>query len=298
MRQAALSQRMHAPHALRDFGIRALTAVAMGAVLVVADLWGSMLVWALAVAAVGVMCVIEFYALMRTERRKPNEVFGVIAVAAMPVAAGLYATHLVSGSGASTSSELGAIGLTAVLAGLILLALVWHIVFPQVNASDTAITVFGAVYVGFTLSHLVLMRALDSGAELVLITLASVWAMDVIAYLVGSAIGRLRLAPRISPSKSWEGFGAGTVASMLAWGLGWRWIQDSPSPLWWFLLIGAAAAVGGVLGDLAESRLKREVHAKDSGSLLPGHGGFLDRFDSLIFVSVVVYYMLLFGGAK
>jgi phosphatidate cytidylyltransferase len=299
MRDATLRERIRTPHALRDFGIRALTAVAIGTVLVVADLWGTMLVWAAAVALVAAACVIEFYGLMRTERRKPNEVFGVIAVAAMPVAAGLYATHLVAGSGASTSSELGAIGLTAVLGGLILAALLWHIVFPQVTASDTATTVFGALYVGFTLAHLVLLRALDSGAELVLITLAGVWAMDVIAYLVGSAIGRRPLAPRISPNKSWEGFAAGALATVLVWGLGWWLIRGASSaPSWWFLAIGAAAAVGGVLGDLAESRLKREVRAKDSGSLLPGHGGFLDRFDSLIFVSVVVYYMLLFGGAK
>jgi phosphatidate cytidylyltransferase len=304
MREAPIKVRVHEPHALRDFGIRALTALAMGVVLIAADLWGGvvvpgggMLVWAVAVALVALTCSVELYGLMRTEHTKPNAIFGTLAVAAMPIVAALYATHLLPNSGASTSSELGAVGLTAVIGGLVLVALTWQMAFRQVNISDTAITVFGALYAGFTLSHLVLMRALDSGAELVIITLAGVWAMDVLAYLVGSAIGKHRLAPHISPRKSWEGLAAGTVGTVAAWGIGWWWTQ-SPLGLWWFLLIGVVAAAAALVGDLAESALKREVGAKDSGTLLPGHGGFLDRFDSLIVVSIVVYYMLLFGGAR
>jgi phosphatidate cytidylyltransferase len=162
---------------------------------------------------------------------------------------------------------------------------------------------FGAVYTGFTLSHLVLLRAFDSGAELVLIALVSVWAMDVFAYLVGSAIGTHSLAPRISPKKSWEGFIAGAIGTVAVWGVGWFLIPQSASgtpqfPLAWFLVTGVIVAIASLVGDLAESRLKREVHVKDSGHLLPGHGGFLDRFDSLIVVSIVVYYLLLFGGAR
>jgi len=282
---------------MRDFGVRTVTALAMGAVLVSADLWGGLLGWAAAVSLIAVMCAIELYSMMRVEHRKPNEVFGVIAVAAMPLAAALYASRMLTGTGASSSSELGAVGLTAVTGGLILAALVWNIVFSQVSATDTTTTVFGALYTGFTLAHLVLVRALDSGAELVLITLASVWAMDVLAYLVGSAIGKHPLAPHISPKKSWEGFIAGMIGTVGAWVAGW-YVIGSPLPLTWFALTGVVVAVAAVLGDLAESRLKREVHLKDSGRLLPGHGGFLDRFDSMIVVSVVVYYMLLFGGAR
>ena len=181
--------------------------------------------------------------------------------------------------------------------------LLWNVVFSQVNAGESMTTLFGALYTGFTLSHLVLLRAFDSGTELVLITLFSVWAMDVFAYLVGSAIGTHPLAPHISPKKSWEGLIAGTIGTVAVWGVGWMFIPPTsagtpPFPLWWFLLTGLAVAVAALVGDLAESRLKREVHIKDSGKLLPGHGGFLDRFDSMIVVSIVVYYMLLFGGAR
>lgn len=297
MREAPIKVQARTPGALKGFGIRTLTAVAMGTILIVADLWGDMLGWAAVVAVVATLCVVEFYQLMRTEHRKPNEVFGVLAAAAMPIAAALYASRVLPLYGASTSSQLGAMGLTFVMAGLTILALLWHTVFKQVNAADTATTVFGVVYCSFTLSHLVLLRALDSGAELVLITLISVWCMDVFAYLVGSSIGKHRLAPEISPKKSWEGFIAGMVGSMAAWGIGW-YVIDSPLPQWLFFVIGAVLAVAGLLGDLAESRLKREVGAKDSGKWLPGHGGFLDRFDSMIMVSIAVYYVLFFGGAK
>jgi phosphatidate cytidylyltransferase len=127
--------------------------------------------------------------------------------------------------------------------------------------------------------------------------------MDVLAYLVGSSIGTHPLAPRISPKKSWEGLAAGTIGTVAVWGVGWLFIPPTasgtaPFPLWWFLVTGLAVAAAAVLGDLAESRLKREVHLKDSGRLLPGHGGFLDRFDSMIVVAVVVYYMMLFVGAR
>jgi phosphatidate cytidylyltransferase len=297
VREAPIRDRVHEPGALRDFGVRTVTALAMGAVLVVADLWGGMAGWSIAVAAVTSVCAVEFYDIMRSERRRANEVFGVVAAAVMPLAAGVYATRLLTGTGASSASELGAVGLTAVTGGLILAALVWNVGFRQVSTADTTTTVFGAIYTGFTLSHLVLLRALDFGAELVLITLFSVWAMDVIAYLVGSAIGTHPLAPHISPKKSWEGFVAGAVGTVAVWGAGWLLVRP-PQSLWWFLLTGAVVALAAVLGDLAESRLKRDAHMKDSGQLLPGHGGFLDRFDSLIMVSIVVYYMLLFGGAR
>ena len=297
MREAPIRQLVHEPHALRDFGVRAVTALAMGAALVAADLWGGVAIWALVVAVVIALCAIEFYTIMRTEHRRANEVFGVVAAALMPIAAALYATRMLVGTGASSSSELGAVGLTAVVGGLILASLMWNVGFRQVTAADTTTTVFGALYTGFMLSHLVLIRALDSGAELVLITLFSVWAMDVFAYLVGSAIGTHPLAPHISPKKSWEGFLAGAVGTVAVWGVGW-WLVRPALPLTWFLLTGLVVAVAALFGDLAESRLKREVRVKDSGRLLPGHGGFLDRFDSMIVVSLVVYYMLLFGGAR
>lgn len=307
MRDAPIRQRVREQGALKGFLLRAVTALAIGVVFVGSDLWGGMTVFAVVVCVVAALCASEFYGVMRSAHRRANELFGVTASAIMPIAAAIYATRALSGTGASSASELGAVGLTAVMGGLILAGLVWNIAFRQVKGADTSTTVFGAVYAGFTLSHLVLIRALDSGAELVLITLASVWAMDVFAYLVGSAIGTHPLAPHISPRKSWEGFAAGTVATVAVWVAGWYLLAPSqtagqPAFLWqsplWFIVIGVVVAIAALMGDLAESRLKREADVKDSGALLPGHGGFLDRFDSLIMVSVVAYYMLLFGGAR
>jgi phosphatidate cytidylyltransferase len=298
VREAPIKVVARQPGAIRSFVIRVVTAIVQGTILIVADIWGGMFGWAAAVAIVAVMCVMEFYAMMRTGHRKPNELFGVVAVALMPFAAALYATKFLPAAGATSDSQMGAVGLTAVVGGLVLAALLWHTAFKQVTAADTASTVFGAIYCGFTLSHLVLLRALDSGAEIVIIMLAGTWCMDSLAYLVGSAVGSHAMAPHVSPKKSWEGFAAGTAGMMAAWGIGWWIVRPQALPLWLFFLIGAVAAVAGVLGDLAESRFKREVGSKDSGTLLPGHGGFLDRFDSMIMVTVVVYYLLLFGGAK
>jgi phosphatidate cytidylyltransferase len=280
--------------ALLDFLVRLVTAIALGVVEIAAILYGGLLGWGLVVAIIAVMCVTEFFQMTRVEHRKPNEVFGVLAVALMPIAAALYALRGDSSHGPVAQAQLGAIGLAGILAILVVAALVWHLVFRSVTVSDTAITVFGAVYAGFTLSHLVLIRALDSGAELVLATIISIWANDVFAYAVGGTLGRHKLAPALSPKKSWEGFIAGTIGTMVVWG-GMKYIIDTPLPWWWLVLTGLTISVAAVLGDLAESRIKREAGVKDSGRFLPGHGGFLDRFDSTIMVSVVAFYMLVFG---
>ncbi|HEY5506459.1 MAG TPA: CDP-archaeol synthase [Coriobacteriia bacterium] len=301
MKDAPIRQLVKQQGALKGFIVRTLTALVLGIILLAADLFGGVMGWAVVVALVAALCASEFYQVMRSEHHRANELLGVMASAIMPIAAAIYATRATPGIpglaiGASSASELGAVGLTAVVGGLILAALVWNIAFRRVKGTDTSTTVFGAMYAGFTLSHLVLVRALDSGAEIIVIILASVWAMDVFAYFIGSAIGTHRLAPHISPKKTWEGFAAGTVGTVAAWTIGWYLIHTS-LPLWWFVVTGLVVSVAALLGDLAESRLKREMNVKDSGRLLPGHGGFLDRFDSLIVVSVVVYYLMLLGGA-
>jgi phosphatidate cytidylyltransferase len=269
------------PRSIRDFGVRAISAGLIGIAFIGGIVWGGPLGLAVVVAVVAVFAAIEFYAILRRERRLPNEFFGLVAVAAMPFAA----------------SFLGTSGLTAVVSALVIGALVWHIVFRQVHATDTAVTVFGAIYVGFTLAHLVLIRELDAGTELALATVASVWVNDTFAYLIGSSFGRHRMAPKVSPKKSWEGFIAGTIFTTGVW-VAVAYIADTGISLVWLVLVGLAASVAAVVGDLAESRLKREASVKDSGTLLPGHGGFLDRFDSMILVSIVTYYMLIFAGAK
>lgn len=261
--------------------IRLATAAVYAGVMIGAILFGRTLGLGIVLGIAALFAVSELYAFTRREHRMPNEIFGLIATAAMPVATGVW----------------GYQGLMGTLAALLVASMLWHVAFRQVRTTDTAVTVFGAVYVGFLLSHLVLIRALDSGTELALATIVGVWANDVFAYLVGSTMGRHKLAPRISPHKSWEGFVAGTAFTVLVW-VAVGYVADTGLTIPALTLIGVAVSIAAVIGDLAESRLKREAGVKDSGRLLPGHGGFLDRFDSMIMVSVVAYYLLIIAGAQ
>lgn len=269
------------PRSLKDFWSRLASALGIGVAFIGSTVFLGPMGLAAVVAIVAVAGAAEFYAILRRERRGPNEFFGLLAAALMPFAA----------------SQFGPEGLTGVVSALVIAALVWHISFRQVRASDTAVTVFGAVYVGFTLAHLVLIRQLDAGTELVLATLVSVWANDTFAYLIGSTLGHHRMAPNISPKKSWEGFAAGTLFTTGVW-IAMYFVADTGIPLLWLVFVGVSASIAAVVGDLAESRLKREAQMKDSSGWLPGHGGFLDRFDSMILVSIVTYYMLVLAGAQ
>ncbi len=266
---------------LRDLSVRVGTAVLLGAVVLIALFFGGVWSLALVTSVIAVLAVLEFFAIVRRERRLPSEIIGVTAVAAMPFAAAGY----------------GAIGLTAALGILVISAFFWHVMIRQIRIADTGVTMFGAVYVGFTLSHLVLIREFDGGMWLAFAMIVSIWVNDSFAYLVGSAIGRHKMAPRISPKKSWEGFAAGTFGTTAVWvaaGL----LPGVEIGLPWRIAIGLGASLAAVVGDLAESRIKREVGVKDSGTLLPGHGGYLDRFDSFIMVAIMTFYMLFAAGVR
>ncbi len=169
------------------------------------------------------------------------------------------------------------------------------------SIAAAAVTVAGLFYIPVLLGHLMLLRDISDplklfpllsdpmGAKLLVLTFALVWISDTGAYLVGMTLGRHPMAPRISPKKSYEGLFGGTAATMIAA------VLARPR---WFPMIGpwemAGLALGvvlfGVAGDLYESLLKRDAGVKDSGTLLPGHGGILDRFDSLLFAVPFVYW--------
>lgn len=145
----------------------------------------------------------------------------------------------------------------------------------------------GSMYIGL-FAYLYLVRTIS--IPLVLIAVLGTWATDSMAFFIGSRFGRTPLAPLISPNKSVEGAlagGAGALvfSAIIASVAGW--------PLWQGLVLGAGTAFAAQVGDLVESAMKREANVKDSGSLLPGHGGVLDRFDSLIFAGPAVYYLWL-----
>ncbi|MGH7612396.1 MAG: phosphatidate cytidylyltransferase [Candidatus Dormibacteria bacterium] len=163
-----------------------------------------------------------------------------------------------------------------------------------------ALAVGGALWLGYCPGFLLLLyQRAGSGtraAALLLLTVGVAVVGDTLAFLVGSRFGRHKLAPAISPSKTWEGAVAALVFPTVLIGLLLPLALPAVS-IGLAFLIGVAASVAAVLGDLAESALKREVGVKDSGRLLPGHGGVLDRVDGLIFVGAVVYSILGFAHA-
>ncbi len=147
----------------------------------------------------------------------------------------------------------------------------------------------GLFYLPFLLGHFVLLRNLERGRLWVLFTLVAVYFGDTLAFYVGRAWGKKKMAPHISPGKTVEG-GLGAVAGSAAGAFLSKLIFFPSLPLLHVLILGAAVGIVGQLGDLWESLLKRSARVKDSGALIPGHGGLLDRIDSVLFAAPLVYY--------
>jgi phosphatidate cytidylyltransferase len=158
-------------------------------------------------------------------------------------------------------------------------------------------TVLGVVWIALGLGHLVLLRDLPEHGRLALFTvLLAVFADSTFAYLVGRAIGRHKLAPTISPGKSVEGLLAGALAAVAVTFFALYEERDSFLSIWEMLVLGLVIAIAEPLGDLFESAIKRDLHVKDSGRLLAGHGGMLDRIDALLFVGpAAVFTIMAFG---
>ena len=152
-------------------------------------------------------------------------------------------------------------------------------------------TIAGILYVGWMLSHLVALRGLEGGRNWVFFVLFVTWLSDTTAFFTGRRLGRHKLAPNISPGKTWEG-AIGGICGAIAMSI----LFFTPTPFqlpltyWKAIPLSVGVSILGQLGDLAESLLKRNMGVKDSGKLMPGHGGALDRMDSIIFASVAVYY--------
>ncbi|MCU0308487.1 MAG: phosphatidate cytidylyltransferase [Thermoleophilia bacterium] len=149
-------------------------------------------------------------------------------------------------------------------------------------------TLLGALYLGLPMGILVLTRELPDGAAAVANVLVGTWVFDTASYVGGRTWGRRKIAPRTSPGKTWEGFATGVVVGTFAvWfaGLYMDWLSG-----WESLVIGVVICLSAFVGDLFESLLKRDAQAKDSGRLLLGHGGVLDRFDSTLFSVVAAYF--------
>jgi phosphatidate cytidylyltransferase len=197
------------------------------------------------------------------------------------------------------------------LCAALVLAFCWLIFRKNMEGTlvDWALTLANALYLGLPLGLLQQLRGYTSSSLFgphgfslflprevwwLLMVLLGVWGFDAGAFFSGHYLGRHKLAPHISPAKTWEGVGGGMIVSIASALL----LTVGPLGVPWYLAIVLGILVGGaaVLGDLAESLLKRQTHVKDSGQIMPGHGGMLDRIDSLLFAVIVVYFFAKFVG--
>ena len=220
---------------------------------------------AIFVSVMSGLCCYEFFRMTRLDGKVANERLGIIA---------------------------------ALLFALMLAVGIWYVWSPRTRISDVAVTLMGPIYTGFMLSAIVLLRDAVPGFPGALLSVgvcASLWVSDSFAYIVGSRIGKHKMVPKISPKKSWEGFVGGILGSVLIWLILWA-THFYKLSLPYALLCGVVVSILGVIGDLIESRIKRGVGVKDSGNLIPGHGGMLDRSDSLIFGCITAQLLLMVGG--
>lgn len=186
------------------------------------------------------------------------------------------------------------------IAFLLLLMTVYVLGFPKYTIEQIAITFFGLFYVCIMLSFIYQVRSLTGGAWIVWLIFIGAWGSDTCAYCIGVLFGKHKFAPKLSPKKSIEGCIGGIAGAAL---LGFLYalifqgkISGIDQPQLIYAIIGAASSIISQIGDLAASAIKRNHEIKDYGTLIPGHGGILDRFDSIIFTAPIVYYLTIMLG--
>jgi phosphatidate cytidylyltransferase len=258
---------------------RVVTGATWG-IVIAACLLASAMSSVIVVTVIGVFCSYELYHMMHPEGLMVSDVLGMVVVLMVPAAYYLG----------------GLIYLYSLVLVYLIVLLVWFVLSASTRFEDVTLSLFGVVYCGLMLACLLIIRLQVSGIQGGLLALGvalSVWANDTFAYAFGSKFGAHKLAPKISPNKSWEGFIAGVAGSIIAWCLVPPFVPQVSWPV--AIIAGLVCGLTGVFGDFVESRLKRTAGVKDAGHILPGHGGFLDRSDSLIFVSTVALFILGIG---
>jgi len=182
-----------------------------------------------------------------------------------------------------------------IIAFLIVLMVVYVFCYPNYRSEQVMLAFFGLFYVTFMLSYVYQIRMLEQGAFLVWLVFICSWGSDTCAYCVGMLMGKHKMAPKLSPKKSVEGavggvVGAALLGALYALAINHFWSGVSADVVM-YAAIGGVGALISMVGDLAASAIKRNHDIKDYGNLIPGHGGILDRFDSVIFTAPIIYYM-------
>lgn len=179
----------------------------------------------------------------------------------------------------------------------ILLSLFISVVsYPKVSFDDNAMTIFFATYLGVCLSYAIKLSLSDQGFALCMLAFILTWASDIGGYAAGVKWGKHKMTPRLSPNKTWEGSLGSVILTSVAALLFFNLTDMTTLSSAYALLLGVLASTAAQFGDLYMSGVKRFFAVKDSGHLIPGHGGFLDRFDSFLVVAPVVYFYLQYLG--
>lgn len=234
-----------------------------------------------------VLGLYEFWSLARRQQMKPDVATGYLAAAALFTV--FYFADPAPGSGLDTLTLL--LILLALTATVLIASTLRGAPFDKMIASSGA-TILGVLYVVLLGGHLVAVRTgfeQTLSAHLLSFFFLVIMGSDTGAYYVGKAFGKHKLARSISPGKTWEGVAGGLAASLMMATVSHFWFFRD-LPLTWAISLAAVMSVVGILGDLTESALKRGAGAKDAANTLPGHGGLLDRLDSLLFNAPVIYY--------
>ncbi len=262
---------------------RVITA-AVGVPLVILAIWfGDPWPWfSLLIAAAALAGTYEFYHMANFDRREPLIYLGLLWALAL-----VLSPHY-------RSPDVLPIVITATM----LISLICLLCRPSKERAfhNWAWTIVGALYVGWMLSYWLNLRGLEDGRNWVYLAMLTTFANDTGAFFIGRARGKHRLAPAISAAKTWEGALGGLMCAILGAmviATALNLISPFTFRYWQIILLGFLVGLFAQLGDLVESSLKRNMGVKESGNLLPGHGGILDRFDSLIFVGAVVYYYVI-----
>lgn len=272
---------------------RILTALILAPLVLVLVFLGPMWLITLAVAGVAMLAAWEFLGLTMQRGAKPPRVLTLGAIGLL-----FAGNYFMSSSGYAVAEH------TATLFGLLCVILLVYCTFRSSVERvllDATSSVFALFYLGLTLIPIPMLREATNGPSLLAFLFLTVWAGDSVAMYAGRMFGNRKLAPNLSPNKTWAGaigsvVGAVAVAGILL-GLSsyltqWNSVRLSyADEVWWYWLILAVVLnVAAQVGDLAESALKRSAGVKDSGTLLPGHGGVLDRIDALLLAAPVLWY--------
>ena len=242
---------------------------------------------ALAGAAIA-LALFEFYVLTKRLQIKPDTGAGFLAATALFVVA-LFVNDL------ALNLLLTQLVLIVLVIGVLIAAALRGVAFEKIIPT-TGSTIFGVLYVAFLGSHLVALRigfTQTISAHLLSFFFMVLMGADAGAYYTGRALGKNKLAPKISPGKTWEGVVGGILVALAMATVAHFWFFRELS-LKWALPLALVMTVVGILGDLTESALKRGAGAKDAANILPGHGGILDRLDSLLFNAPLIYYFARF----